>query len=102
MFKKLAILIVLVVLLVLLVRTYKSESMMGQAERARISVTGGPISSSGVRFLNPASTLDPEWNKVGVSVGAETDSRGIRGNTTVGAHDAYYLGGLPYLPQYAP
>lgn len=104
MFEKLdAIHIVLAVLLVLLlIKTYKSEGMMGQALNGYGSVSGGPVTSSGVRYLDPASTLNPNYQKVGVSVGAEADSRGIRGNTTFGSHEAYYLGGLPYLPAYQP
>jgi hypothetical protein len=104
MFEKLdAVHIVLAVLLVLLlIKTYKSEHMMGQAQNSTVSVASGAISSGGVRYLDPASVPNPVWQKTGVSVGAEADSRGISGNTTFGAHDAYYLGGLPYLPQYAP
>ena len=92
--------ILVLIILIMLWQGSKKEGMMGQAQNALLSVTGGDLSRSGVRYLNPLSVANPDWEKTGVSVGAESVSRGIAANTTFGAHDAYYLGGVPYLPMY--
>jgi hypothetical protein len=95
--------VLLVLLLVWLVWSRSGvEGLMGRAEQPLLPVEGGELSRSGGRVRDPKATKNPEWQKVGASVGAEMESRGIASQTTVGAHDAYYLGGMPYLPQYNP